>query len=114
MIGYLALRLASRDLGAGICALRFQCRLHGPTTHPILLTAPAWVQTLNAFQTEWYELQHAGRVDGIDAVPDVYQHNQDLEDQVGNRWRSVAMTWVVVVGACAARHSLASSNHPPA
>ena len=41
-------------------------------------------RTLDAFQTEWFELAHKGQLsqDDVGAVPDIYLRNQQLDDQL--------------------------------
>lgn len=48
-------------------------------------------RTLDCFQTEWYELQETGELDSSTEhfVPDIYTHNQELEQQVQQLKREV-------------------------
>ncbi|KAJ3378778.1 Sperm-associated antigen 16 protein [Lobulomyces angularis] len=46
------------------------------------LCSKGLVKSLDAFQNEWYEMQHKGKLspEDVSLVPDVYQRNQDLAE----------------------------------
>ena len=48
-------------------------------------------RTLDCFQSEWYELKHKNQIatEDIGSVPDIYQHNQQLDSMVKSLRREV-------------------------
>eukprot|EP00195_Chlamydomonas_chlamydogama_P014730 CAMPEP_0202902622 /NCGR_PEP_ID=MMETSP1392-20130828/16959_1 /ASSEMBLY_ACC=CAM_ASM_000868 /TAXON_ID=225041 /ORGANISM="Chlamydomonas chlamydogama, Strain SAG 11-48b" /LENGTH=251 /DNA_ID=CAMNT_0049589413 /DNA_START=266 /DNA_END=1017 /DNA_ORIENTATION=- len=46
-------------------------------------------RTCETFEAEWYELKATGRLEGSPSVPDVYQRNADLEEEVSGLRREL-------------------------